>query len=108
MTGHKTQIKRFIFTGTPSSEKTSVIMELEKLRHTVIHEAATDVISIEQAKGIERPWEEPDFVDQITRMQKERQMNAPGGLQFYDRSPFCTYALGKYLSYGKNIGFTPS
>lgn len=101
-------MKRFIFTGTPGSGKTSVIIELEKLGHAVIHEAATDVISIEQAKGMEKPWEEPNFVDQITHMQKERQMNAAGDLQFYDRSPFCTYALGKYLSHWKGIEFTPS
>ncbi|PPE03082.1 AAA family ATPase [Holospora curviuscula] len=102
------QIKRFIFTGTPGSGKTSSIIEFEKLGHTVIHEAATDVISQEQAKGCDAPWEEPEFVNQITRMQKKRQMNATGDLQFYDRSPFCTYALGKYLSYHKNIEFTPS
>ena len=63
-------MRRFIFTGTPGSGKTSVIKELEKLGHAVIHEAATDVISIEQAMGIEKPWEEPEFVDQITHMQK--------------------------------------
>lgn len=100
--------KHFIFTGTPGSGKTSVIKELEKLGHTVIHEAATDVISREQAKGMEKPWEEPEFVDQITRMQKERQMNFRGNVQFYDRSPFCTYALGKYLTHWKGIEFTPS
>lgn len=102
------QAKRFIFTGTPGSGKTSCLKELEKLGHTVIHESATDVISQEQAKGLERPWEEPDFVDQITHMQKKRQMDATGDLQFYDRSPFCTYALGKYLAHHKNIEFTPS
>jgi predicted ATPase len=75
---------------------------------TVIHEAATDVISQEQAKGCDAPWEEPNFVDEITHMQKERQMNAARDLQFYDRSPFCTYALGKYLAHWKNIEFKPS
>ena len=40
-------------------------------------------------------------------MQKERQVSATGDLQFYDRSPFCTYALGKYLSNWKNIEFKP-
>ena len=102
------QIKRFIFTGTPGSGKTSVSRELEKLGHAVIHEAATDVIAQEQAKGIEKPWEEPDFVDQITFMQKERQVSATGELQFYDRSPFCTYALGKYLAHWKDMEFKPS
>ncbi len=102
------QIKRFIFTGTPGSGKTSCLKELEKLGHAVIHEAATDVISQEQAKGWDAPWEEPKFLDQITSMQKERQMDATGDLQFYDRSPFCTYALGKYLAHWKGIEFTPS
>ena len=101
------QIKRFIFTGTPGSGKTSVSRELEKLGHAVIHEAATDVIAQEQAKGIEKPWEEPEFVDQITYMQKERQMNAAGDLQFYDRAPLCTYALGKYLAHWKGLEFKP-
>ena len=102
------QIKRFIFTGTPGSGKTSCLKELEKLDHAVIHEAATDVIEQEQAKGIEKPWEEPDFVDEITHMQKERQMDATGDLQFYDRAQLCTYALGKYLAHWKNTEFTPS
>lgn len=101
-------MKRFIFTGTPGSGKTSVIIELEKLGHAVIHEAATDVISEEQAKGMEKPWEEPEFVDQITHMQKERQVSATGDLQFYDRAPLCTYALGKYLAHWKGLEFKPS
>ena len=101
-------VKRFILTGTPGSGKTSVIMELEKLGHTVIHEAATDVIADAQLNGIENPWIYPHFIDAISYCQKERQMNATGDLQFYDRSPFCTYALGKYLSHWKNTEFTPS
>lgn len=92
-------VKRFILTGTPGSGKTSVINALEKHAYSVIHESATDVIAQAQAKGIERPWEELDFTDKIVRMQKERQMSATGNFQFYDRSPFCTYALGKYLGY---------
>ena len=102
------QIKRFIFTGTPGSGKTSVIKELEKSGYSVIYEAATDVISTEQAKGIEKPWEEPEFVNKITLMQKERQMNSTGNIQLYDRSPFCTYALGKYLAHWKGLEFKPS
>lgn len=91
------KVQRFIFTGTPGSGKTSVTKELEKFGHAVIHEAATDVISLEQAEGIEKPWENPSFIDKVISLQKDRQINASGNLQFYDRSPFCTYALAKYF-----------
>lgn len=103
-----TDVRRFIFTGTPGSGKTSVISQLESSEYIVVHEAATDIIREEQAKGCDAPWEEPEFIDKICYMQKERQLNATGDLQFYDRSPFCTYALGKYLSNWKNIEFKPS
>ncbi|MFN5382536.1 MAG: AAA family ATPase [Alphaproteobacteria bacterium] len=93
------QFKRFILTGTPGSAKTSVIQELYKHKHTVILEAATDVIAIEQVNGNESPWEKLNFIDKIILMQNERQINAVRDLQFYDRSPFCTYALALYLSY---------
>lgn len=101
-------MKRFILTGTPGSGKTSLIRDLEKHCHSVIHESATDVIAQAQSKGIARPWEESDFTDNIIHMQKARQINAIGELQFYDRSPFCTYALEKYLSQWKCVEFIPS
>lgn len=79
------QIERFIFTSTPGSGKTSVIVELKKLGYVVVPESATDVIAEEQEKGNIRPWEQPDFIDKIVLTQKLRQMNAKGNLQFYDR-----------------------
>jgi predicted ATPase/GrpB-like predicted nucleotidyltransferase (UPF0157 family) len=100
-------IKRFILTGAPGSGKTAVVQELEKLGYVVIHESATDVIGREQQLGNMQPWEKSDFVDKIIAMQKHRQAEVSGGLQFYDRSPFCTYALGRYLSHGHN-SFKPS
>ncbi len=101
-------MRRFIFTGTPGSGKTSAIKKLEELGYSVIHEAATDVIKKEQANSIQKPWQERGFVDQITQMQKRRQIYATGDLQFFDRAPFCTYALGKYLSHCNNGDFAPS
>ncbi|MDF3047062.1 MAG: hypothetical protein K0R73_180 [Candidatus Midichloriaceae bacterium] len=91
--------KRFILTGTPGSGKTSVILELKTLGHSVVSEAATSVIDTQQANHILKPWENPSFIDDITQLQKHRQIDAKGSLQFYDRSPFCTYALSKYLNY---------
>jgi predicted ATPase len=120
------QIKRFILTGTPGSGKTSVIKDLEKRGYMVIHEAATNVISDAQINGVQNPWEHRHFIDLITHMQKERQMGhcksceaihknntgsprfARDDAQFYDRSPFCTYALCKYLAHWKGVEFKPS
>lgn len=92
-------IKRYIFTGTPGSGKTSVLEGLHNRRYDIITEAATDVIAIEQGNRIPTPWDHSSFIDKITLMQHNRQVNASGDLQFYDRSPFCTYALAIYLGY---------
>ncbi len=39
------EMRCFILTGTTGSGKTSIIRELEKFGHAVIHEAATDIIA---------------------------------------------------------------
>jgi predicted ATPase len=100
--------RRYIFTGAPGSGKTSVIRELEHDGHVVVHEAATDIISRAQKLGIEKPWEEASFADDIATLQKERQMTTQGELQFFDRAPFCTFALGSYLAQVKNTKFQPT
>jgi predicted ATPase len=100
-------VNRYILTGAPGSGKTSVIKEMEQHGRIVVHEAATDIIAGAQAKGIEKPWEEASFVGDITIMQKERQVQTRGDLQFFDRSPFCTYALGSYLAQLQNAKFQP-
>lgn len=95
-------MKRYILTGTPGCGKTSLLHALEMREYFVIDEAATDVIAYEQALGVDEPWNYPDFIDKITALQKQRQQQASESsapLQFYDRSPFCTYALAKYLKF---------
>lgn len=83
-----------------------------------VPEAATDVIAQEQARGNAKPWESPQFFDQITELQKERQeacdqmlFNESGEgevkIALYDRSPFCTYALGVYLARLLHRDFKP-
>jgi predicted ATPase len=90
---------RYILTGTPGSGKTSVLKVLEAMGYLSIHEAATDVILDEQNQGKQEPWKFFEFIDHIILIQKQRQIEAFGKLQFYDRSPICTYALACYLGF---------
>jgi predicted ATPase len=95
-------LKRYILTGTPGSGKTAIIRWLEADGHDVIEEAATDVIALEQARGRPEPWTDPLFPDSVCALQHRRQVGASGraeGVQFYDRSPVCTYALARYLGH---------
>jgi predicted ATPase len=93
-------MKRYIVTGTPGCGKTSIIRSLEIAGYLVVEEAATDIIALRHAQGIAEPWTQPSFVDDIVRLQKQRQMQAAdlaSGVQFCDRSPLCTYALSVWL-----------
>lgn len=95
-------MKRYILTGTPGCGKTTIIKALEEQGYLVVHEAATNVIAMEQTKGNAEPWMSPAFIDEIIKIQCERQILAPTAdapAQFYDRSPVCTYALAVYLGY---------
>ncbi|PZG51558.1 ATPase [Spongiactinospora gelatinilytica] len=95
-------MKRYVLTGTPGSGKTAILRRLESDGHTVIEEAATDVIALRQAQGEPEPWTKPSFTVAITTLQRRRQEQAaalPGLVQFYDRSPVCTYALAVYLGH---------
>lgn len=95
-------MKRYILTGTPGSGKTSILHALKSQGYSVVEEAATDVIALEQAPGNPEPWMQPGFIDTIVRLQKQRQIETstyPDELQVYDRSPICTLALSRYLEY---------
>lgn len=95
-------MKRYILTGTPGSGKTSILHELKSQGYSVVEEAATDVIALEHRRSNPEPWMQPDFIDKIIQLQKQRQRETvmpPGELQVYDRSPICTFALSRYLAY---------
>ena len=95
-------MKRYILTGTPGSGKTSILHELKRQGYAAVEEAATDVNARELGLGHAEPWLQPDFIDSIVRLQKQRQLEAatlPDELQWYDRSPICTLALSRYLGY---------
>jgi len=97
--------KRYILTGTPGSGKTSILRSLEVAGYLVVEEAATDIIALRHAQGIAEPHTNPAFIDDITNLQRHRQMRIAdlAQLQFYDRSPICTYALAVFLNYPISI-----
>src|SRR6266478_9380075 len=102
-------MKRYILTGTPGSGKTAILRTLEIAGYYVVEEAATDIIALQQAQGVAEPWTRPAFIDDITNLQKQRQMQTSGfasGPQFYDRSPICTYALSTYLEFQISIALS--
>jgi len=95
-------MKRYILTGTPGSGKTTILHELKSRGYRVVEEAATDVIAYEHMRSNLEPWAQPDFIDAIVRLQKQRQLEASISIdevQWYDRSPICTLALSHYLGY---------
>jgi predicted ATPase len=95
-------MRRFILTGAPGSGKTAIIRQLELDGFSVVEEAATDIIALEQARGVAEPWKHPSFIDLIVELQRRRQVRASretDEIQFHDRSAICTAALAVYLGY---------
>jgi predicted ATPase len=95
-------MRRFIITGAPGSGKTAILRQLELDGFSVVEEAATDVITAAQARGIAEPWTVSLFIDEVAELQKQRQIgasNQPGDVQFHDRCVVCTAALALYLGY---------
>ena len=92
-------MKRFILTGAPGAGKTAILRQLEQDGFGVVEEAATDVIALEQAKGIEEPWARPTFIDQVLALQARRRTRLADEVQLHDRSAFCTAALADFLGY---------
>ena len=96
---------RYILTGTAGAGKTAVLRLLEVNGVSVVEEAATDVIALNQSMGHDRSLTEPAFIDKIFALQRHRQANmrmSETETVFFDRSPVCTLALCRYL------GFAPS
>lgn len=97
-----TVMPRYILTGAPGSGKTAVLRQLEINGNTVVEEAATDVIALDQARGCEEPWREHAFIDRIVILQQRRQLSVredSAASVFFDRSPVCTLALSRHLGF---------
>lgn len=87
---------QYVLTGTPGSGKTALLRRLELDGHTVVEEAATDVIALNHAYGRPDPWPHPSFFDDILALQLRRLARARGDSVIFDRSPVCTLALVRY------------
>lgn len=96
----------YILTGAPGAGKTAVLRLLETTGYAVVEEAATDVIALGHALGVDEPWRDSAFVDQVVTLQRQREKAARSAMRtvpvFFDRSPVCTLALSRFL------GFPPS
>ena len=96
------RMKRFVLTGAPGAGKTAVLRQLEVEGFSVVEEAATDVIQLQQALGVAEPWRQASFIDSVAGLQSLRlacASSAPVDIQFHDRSVICTAALARYLEY---------
>jgi predicted ATPase len=88
-------------TAPPAPAKTAVLAALARRGFAVVPEAATDMISAEQARGVAEPWGQDGFVDQVAALQRHRLEAAGGGAaaaaELHDRPVFCTLALARFL-----------
>lgn len=99
-------MKRYVLTGPPGSGKTAVIRQLEVDGFGVVEEAATALIALKQAQGIDEPWSQNSFIDEVSNLQRmrlSRSSYGPGEVQFHDRSIFCTAALADYLGRPRSL-----
>lgn len=79
--------RKYILTGAPGSGKSSIILALEMLGEHTIREAAEDVIKYFQAQGIQKPWELPNFQNDMLNLQIQREQRIKEGIErvFIDR-----------------------
>lgn len=99
-------LRRYVLTGAPGSGKTAIIRQLEVDGFGVVEEAATALIALKQAQGLDEPWSGHSFIDEVTDLQRIRLLQssyAPGEVQFHDRSIFCTAALSDYLGRPRSL-----
>ncbi|WP_371583685.1 ATP-binding protein [Streptomyces sp. NBC_01314] len=92
-------MRRYVLTGTPGAGKTSILRGLDEIGFAVVEEAATAVIAQAQARGEDQPWTRASFIDEVVTAQRQRQLDATGLVQVFDRSPVCTHALTTYLGW---------
>ena len=92
--------REFILTGAPGAGKTVILRALEAQGIDVVEEAATDVIALDQGRGVDESWRRPQFISDIMQLQLLRAARtATGPVRVADRSLVCTLALAEYLGH---------
>ena len=101
--------REFILTGAPGAGKTVILRALEAEGIEVVEEAATDVIALDQGRGIGESWQRPQFITDIARLQQLRAGRPmAGSVRVADRSLVCTLALAEYLGHPVPVGLVES
>lgn len=101
--------REFILTGAPGAGKTVILRALEAQGIDVVEEAATDVIALDQGRGIDESWRRPQFIGDIAALQLLRAARpAVGEVRVVDRSLVCTLALAEYLGHPAPEGLIES
>src|SRR3989344_724000 len=94
---------KYVITGGPGVGKTTTLLELHKLGHTVVPEAARQLITQEQQKekGV-LPWTNLFVFQQlVTKLQLELERSVGKEMAFLDRGFVDNFAyckLGKILA----------
>ncbi|MGR7002113.1 hypothetical protein ACU686_35660 [Yinghuangia aomiensis] len=83
-------MRRYVLTGTPGAEqRPPSCAAWPPACHTVVEEAATELIARAQASGEAEPWTRPSFIDEVITLQRRRQQLATtdAAIQIYNRIP---------------------
>jgi predicted ATPase len=79
-------MKRYVITGGPGCGKSSIISALEVSGETVVPEAAESFIRYQKARGVENPFLDPSFEDNVLKLQLQKEKHAPNSERvFFDR-----------------------
>jgi predicted ATPase len=86
-------------------EHPAVLRLLEVNGHVVVEEATTDVIALYNALGHDEPWRDPDFIDKIMALQRQRQNSIrPAEALFCDQG-FIQPTAARRISFEDSLVF---
>lgn len=95
--------KWYVITGGPSTGKTTLLSELNKLGYNTVQEAARTLIDEAVSRGItpeELRADERQFQEEVTRLkEKVENQTDPNTLTFFDRGMQDTDAYLKYYNF---------